>query len=188
MRKMRTAVLAATVLVVSACGSSGDEVDTTDSSGDTPVVAGVCKEGEPDCGDTGFLDAPPPSDVDVGDVGDVDAPDPAVVADGMTVGGGLSVDQALGTEAAGVVAVSGYLFDDGSGLRLCSALAESFPPQCGGSSLTVEGFDFDRMIELPEYELVQVEHSGGVTWTNAQVALFGEVVDGSLVVGGLDAG
>jgi hypothetical protein len=54
--------------------------------------------------------------------------------------------------------------------------------------LTVAGFDFDRMIELPEYELVQVESSGGVTWTDGQVTLFGDVVDGNLVIAELTAG
>jgi hypothetical protein len=76
------------------------------------------------------------------------------IVDGMTVDGGLSVDEALDTEVIGVVAVKGYLFNDGTGLRLHNVLAESFPPQCGGASLTVAGFDFDRKIELPEYELV----------------------------------
>ena len=46
----------------------------------------------------------------------------------MTVDGGLSVDEALDTEVIGVVAVKGYLFDDGTGLRLRNVLAESFPP------------------------------------------------------------
>jgi len=86
------------------------------------------------------------------------------------------------------VAVKGYLLDDGTGLRSCSVLAESFPPQCGGASLMVDGFDFDRMIELPEYELIQVETSAGVTWTDGHVTLFGEVVDGNLVVEQLAAG
>jgi hypothetical protein len=76
------------------------------------------------------------------------------IVDGMTVDGGLSVDEALDTEVIGVVAVKGYLFDDGAGLRLRNVLAESLPPQCGGASLTVADFDFDRIIEWPECELV----------------------------------
>ncbi len=54
--------------------------------------------------------------------------------------------------------------------------------------MMVEGFDFDRMTELPEYELIQVETSGGVTWTDGHVTLFGEVVDSNLVVDKLAAG
>lgn len=185
MRNVRTAVLAATVLVVSACGSSGDDVAPTDPHGDTSAVAGMCTQDQPDCDDIGIVDAPsPPGD----DSGVVDGSDDVVMVDGMTAGDGLSVDEAIDTDVTGVVAVSGYLLDDGSGLRLCSVLAESFPPQCGGSSLTVEGFDFDRMIEVPEYELAQVERSGGVTWTDVPVTLLGEVVEGTLVIGGLDAG
>ena len=185
MKKPRTAVLVAAVLALSACGSSSDEADTTDPDADTPVVAGLCTQDEPDCDDAGFIDAPSPSDSD-GD--DVDASDDVAIVDGMTVDGGLSVDEALDTEVTGVVAVKGYLLDDGTGLRLCSVLAESFPPQCGGASLTVADFDFDRMIEVPEYELVQVESSGGVTWTDVSVTLFGDVVDGNLVVAELNAG
>jgi len=184
MKMTGTAVLVAAVLVVSACGSSNDEADTTNPGADAPVAAGVCKQDEPDCDDTGFIDAPSPSD---SDSGDVDTSDDVAIVDGMTVDGGLDVQAALDSTVTGVVAIKGYLFDDGTGLRLCGALAESFPAQCGGPSLTVEGFAFDRMIELPEYELVQVESSGGVTWTAGLVTLFGEVVDGNLVVEGLDA-
>lgn len=185
MRKTRTAVLVATVLVLSACGSSSDEADTTDPNVDTPAVAGVCTEDEPDCDDTGFIDAPSPSDPDSSDV---DTSDDLAIVDGMTVDGGLTVEDAIDDSVTGVVAVKGHLLDDGTGLKLCGALAESFPPQCGGPSLTVEGFDFDRMIEVPEYELVQVENSGGVTWTDGQVTIFGEVIDGNLVVDELAAG
>jgi len=40
----------------------------------------------------------------------------------MVVDGGLSVEAALGSDATGVVAVRGHLFDDGTGLRLCEGL------------------------------------------------------------------
>jgi hypothetical protein len=185
MKKTRTAILVAAVLALSACGSSSDDADTTDPDGDTPAVAAVCTEDEPDCDDNGFIDAPSPSD---SDNSDVDASDDVAIVDGMPVDGGLTVEEALDTEATGVLAVKGYLLDDGTGLRLCIVLAESFPPQCGGASLMVEGFDFDRMIELPEYELIQVETSGGVTWADRHVTMFGEVVDGNLVVEQLAAG
>ena len=185
MAKTRTAFLVVVVLALSACGSSSDEADTTVPAADTPVAAGLCTQDEPDCDDTGFIDAPSPSDPDGNDV---DTSGDVAIVDGMTVDGGITVDEALDTGVTGVVAVKGYLLDDGTGLRLCSVLAESFPPQCGGASLTVADFDFDRMIEVPEYELVQVENSGGVTWTDGQVTLFGEVVDGNLVIAELAAG
>lgn len=54
-------------------------------------------------------------------------------------GGGLTVDEALTTDATGPLAVHGLLIDSGSGVRLCAAILESFPPQCGGASLDVVG-------------------------------------------------
>ncbi len=183
MKKTTTTILVAVVLALSACGSSSDGSDTAAPDGDTPAVAGVCAEGEPDCDDVGSVDAPSPSDSD-----DVGVSDDVAIGNGMTVDGGITVEEALDTEATGVLAVKGYLLDDGTGLRLCSVLAESLPPQCGGAWLMVEGFDFDGMIELPEYELVQVETSGAVTWTDGDVTMFGEVVDGNLVVEQLVAG
>jgi hypothetical protein len=185
MKKTRTTFFVAAVLALSACGSSSDQADTTDPDVDTPVVAGLCTQDQPDCDDTGFIDAPSPSD---SDSNDVDTSDDVAIVDGMAIDGGLSVEEALDTEATGVVAVKGYLLDDATGLRLCSVLAESFPPQCGGTSLTIAGFDSDRMIELPEYELVQVESSGGVTWTDGHVTLFGDINNGNLSVAELTAG
>lgn len=66
----------------------------------------------------------------------------------------------------------GYLVDAGEGVRLCEALAESFPPQCGGRSLRVEG-------PLPDVAWSEAE---GVRWTDGQVELRGEVEDGTLVL------
>lgn len=183
--KVRVAVIAAAALSVSACGSSGGEVDTTSPSSDGPAVAGACIEGVVDCNDTAVIDDPDDLDVDSNSVD----PTGGVVIDGaLPIEGGLTVEEALASDHTGIVAVTGYVFDDGTGIQLCSALAESFPPQCGGTSLTVEGFDFDQMIGVPEYELVQVENSGGVTWTDGQVTLLGEVVNGNLVIEGLIAG
>lgn len=68
------------------------------------------------------------------------------------------------------VLVNGALFIDPDGaLRLCEAIAESFPPQCGGARLEVEGLD-------PAGQLL--EEANGVRWAEA-VQLFGRVVEGS---------
>ncbi len=67
---------------------------------------------------------------------------------------------------------TGFLVDDGATVRLCDALAESYPPQCGGASLLVEG-------RLPRVEWSEAQ---GVRWTAAQVGLRGEVEDGVLRV------
>ena len=55
------------------------------------------------------------------------------------------------------VRVAGALFVDGSGtVLLCSALAESFPPQCGGERLRVVGLDPATVEGLQE--------AGAVRW------------------------
>jgi len=169
--------VAAMVLVFSACGSSDDAVGPTDPGDDRPAVAGACIEGVVDCVDTVIID-----DSSGSQSPDVDTGGGAVISGSVTLESGLTIEEALGSDVAGIVAVRGYLFDDGTGLRLCSVLAESFPPQCGGASMPVEGFGFDRISGLADDELVRVEQSGGVTWTDGPVTLFGEVVDGTFVV------
>ncbi len=182
----RTLVMvgAAAVLALSACGSSNDNEPSTNDDSDVPIVAGVCTVEEPDCTDTGVVDG----DSSPGSANTNDADDGLVVSDGMTIDGGLTVEEALASGLPGVLAVKGNLFDDGSGARLCSVLAESFPPQCGGGSLALDGFDFADVEGLPAYELAGVQQSGGVSWTDGYVTLFGEIVDGALVVNPLVAG
>ena len=59
---------------------------------------------------------------------------------GMPVaGGGLSVQEALDSELDGPLLVRGYLIERDGELRLCEAILESSPPQCGEPSLRVEG-------------------------------------------------
>ena len=85
-------------------------------------------------------------------------------------GGGLTVAEALRSDADPPLLVRGYVVANGNELRLCSALAESHPPQCGGPSLALEGLDVD--------ELGALERAGSVRWTDREVALLGEVEDG----------
>ncbi len=92
----------------------------------------------------------------------------------MAVGGGLSVTEALTTNAEGVIAVQGFVFIDADGARLCDALAESFPPQCGGDTLP--------MASLDGVDPNLLQESQGIRWTDVPVTLFGEIVDGVLVV------
>lgn len=84
----------------------------------------------------------------------------------------ISVMQLLADEPAGDVVVRGLLFDDGSGLVLCEALAESFPPQCPGDRVEIDG--------EPTADFTQ---EGGVRWTDRPVVLSGRLVDGRLVLG-----
>ena len=91
-----------------------------------------------------------------------------VIADGEPTGPGMSVTDALDHRATDdLVTVSGALFANADGtVVLCSAIAESFPPQCGGDRIRVEGLDLDDVPGL------QVE--GDVAWAE-DVTLFGSV-------------
>lgn len=68
--------------------------------------------------------------------GDSSAP----VSQGTPVpGGGLTVQEAIDSGLDGPLMVRGYLIERNGETRLCSALLESSPPQCGEPSLRVEG-------------------------------------------------
>jgi hypothetical protein len=88
--------------------------------------------------------------------------------DGEVDGRGLSVAEArTHGPTDDIVAVTGALFVDADGtVRLCDAIAESFPPQCGGERITVEGLDLATVAGLQE--------ANGVRWAEA-VTLLGSV-------------
>jgi hypothetical protein len=90
-----------------------------------------------------------------------------VIAEGDPGAAGMSVAEALGHRPTDdVVAVTGALFvaADGSVL-LCDAIAESFPPQCGGERIAVDGLDLST---------VALESANGVQWAES-VTLLGSV-------------
>jgi hypothetical protein len=91
-----------------------------------------------------------------------------VIADGRIIEPGMSVAEALGHRATDdLVTVSGALFVDPDGtVRLCDAIAESFPPQCGGERIVVQGLDLDAIGDL--------QTEGDVSWAEG-VTLFGSV-------------
>lgn len=60
--------------------------------------------------------------------------------------------------------VIGYVVIDDAGARLCEALAESFPPQCGGASITIAN---------PDALTVALEQEQSTQWTNERVRLDG---------------
>jgi len=79
-----------------------------------------------------------------------------VIVDGDPGNAGITVAEALGHQPTDdIVAVTGALFvaADGSVL-LCDLIAESFPPQCGGARIAVEGLDLDT-IDLEEANVVR---------------------------------
>jgi len=111
---------------------------------------------------------------------DADASDPAssappaageprlVIAEGPISEPGMSVAEALGHQATDdLVTVTGALFVDADGtVRLCDAIAESFPPQCGGDRIVVVGLDLAAVGDL--------QTEGEVSWAE-NVTLFGSV-------------
>lgn len=82
--------------------------------------------------------------------------------------------EALQSPTSGPQLITGLLIDDGSGWRLCTAVAESYPPQCGGDSVAVEGVD------PADHALTTVE---GVQWQES-ATVYGELSGDTLTVTG----
>jgi hypothetical protein len=89
-------------------------------------------------------------------------------------GGPLSIQQALADQSSEPRLVRGALIATGETIRLCSAILESYPPQCGGPFLVVKGLDLANLEGLTT--------ASGVTWSDRQVELRGTVADGTLTV------
>jgi hypothetical protein len=88
-------------------------------------------------------------------------------------GGALSVAEALESELDEPLLVEGALVAVGDEVRLCSALAESFPPQCGGPSLLVQGLELETVEGLTR--------EGVVAWAES-ASVLGTVEDGILKI------
>ena len=89
-------------------------------------------------------------------------------------GGGLTIEEALETDADPPLAVRGSLVATADEIRRCSGLAESHPPQCCGASLRVRGLDPSELEGLQEAE--------GVRWSEREVTLLGAVEGDVLTV------
>lgn len=100
--------------------------------------------------------------------GNADAPSSA------SAGPGVSIEEALESTSNEPLLVNGNVLAQGGEVRFCSALAESFPPQCGGPSLRIDGLDLEEVDGLVT--------EGDVSWTDAPVRLLGIVEDGVLTL------
>jgi hypothetical protein len=91
-----------------------------------------------------------------------------VIVDGDPSGPGISVADAFDHQPTDdIVVVNGALFVSAEGtVRICDAIAESFPPQCGGASMVVEGLDLASIDDL--------QTEGNVSWAEG-VLLLGSV-------------
>jgi hypothetical protein len=86
---------------------------------------------------------------------------------GSAGGPGITIDEAIAQGGGEALLVNGALLIDPAGtVRLCSLMAESFPPQCGGTRLQVMGLDIGSLPNLQE--------ANGVRWAD-QIQLFGTV-------------
>lgn len=93
---------------------------------------------------------------------------------GIGMGPGISIEEAIASNLEGPLLVNGNLLAEGDEIRLCDALAESFPPQCGGPQLRVEGLNLDEVDGLVR--------EGEVAWTDRPIQLLGDVEGDRLVV------
>ena len=93
------------------------------------------------------------------------------------VGPGISIAEAFDSTLDGPLLVNGTLVIRNDEVRLCEALAESFPPQCGGASLLVVGADITALRAL--WELKDAE---GTTWSEGPIQLLGTVEGEALTI------
>ena len=136
----RTLPILALTVALAACTTTG---------GDDPVT---------DAGDT-----PPPAAGPSADA--VLVVEPGAIASGPGISVADALEQVGGDEP---LLVNGSLFvDSDGGALLCEAIAESFPPQCGGLRLEVRGVDPDGQV---------LEEAEGVRWAES-VQLLGRVVE-----------
>jgi hypothetical protein len=92
--------------------------------------------------------------------------------------GPLNPDKAR--DASGEVTVEGALIAiEGEPVRLCSAILESYPPQCGEPSIEVRGLDLDTL-DLSETR--PGEDVVAARWSDRPTRVTGTIEDGVLVV------
>ncbi len=87
----------------------------------------------------------------------------------------ISVSEAQRAGNGTSTRVTGFLVaTPGQPVRLCEALAESYPPQCGRPEIEVEGLDVTAIGGLSDAQ--------GVVWSDGYIEVSGVIRDGRLVV------
>lgn len=135
------------------------------------AVAGVLAAVAVGCGDDDTAATAPATGT--GDARLIAPPDGSSPAAGqMLADAGLSVEEALSGAGGEPLVVRAFIVvaPDGAA-RLCDALAESSPPQCGGASMPVTGLPPELVDGLADRQ--------GVRWSDGPVQLIGSVRDGS---------
>jgi hypothetical protein len=96
-------------------------------------------------------------------------------------GTALTIDAAIASTLEGPLMVKGFVVAaEGEPVMFCSALLESYPPQCGGTSLVVRGLDLATVEGLVRTE--GDPSLAPVSWTEREISLLGDVDGGVLTV------
>ena len=163
------------VAVTLAIGASTGAVFDLADRGDT----------HPELDSQGITDGPPGDQVTIRSDEDIDPTDYGLevepgggIGSGagpiIGVGPGLSIGEALASNLTGPLLINGLLHAQNGQVRLCENLAESFPPQCAGKFLVVNGLDLTSMEGLTS--------EGSVTWSDQLVQVLGSVEAAVLTV------
>ncbi len=88
----------------------------------------------------------------------------------------VPVDEVVALALEGPMTVRGALVSAHGGPRLCSGLAESYPPQCVSPELPVRGLHVESVQGL--------QQASGVAWTETPISVEGVVSGGVLRAGG----
>jgi hypothetical protein len=100
-------------------------------------------------------------------------PQPPPASAGLGAGPGISIEEAIALQSPEPVLVNGWVHAKGDEIRFCDAIAESYPPQCPGVSLLVEGLKLEEVDGL--------QRAGDVAWSE-RTQLLGVVADGKITV------
>jgi hypothetical protein len=105
--------------------------------------------------------------------GQTTTPERPPASAGLGAGPGISIEQAIALGSPEPVLVNGWVHAQGGQIRFCDAIAESYPPQCPGVSLLVEGLKLEEVDGL--------QRASGVAWSD-RTQLLGVVADGKITV------
>lgn len=142
--------------LLTACGADGPDPAATDPPATDAAgggAASACLEGAADCDDIPTGTGGPQSGAD----------------------GSVPVGEAVAAGIQGPFLMSGYYVADADGAQLCELLAESFPPQCGGTSIRLDPAD------VPAGATTTSE--GEVTWSEEPISVEGQIDGDVFVVG-----
>ena len=149
LRKLLLLLVVAGVALVAAACSPAD----TGGPSETPANSPVVQDPVPD-----------PQAPDSGDA----------ASSGFVIDGGLTIPDAIAYGGDEIVAVKGFVVRNDQTDAFCELLAESYPPQCGGASLTI--------VNPEATDAMVLQEAGGVQWSDEYVTLFGRISNGRLTI------